>query len=96
MTEKSNPGFWAQEQKNMNVNRIHGWIIQAHKGKKTISKSKLINVIIAEIGCSNSKAKEYLQILEGKGSIRIDGDIIVYTQKQEKLFEKEFDEMVGK
>ena len=72
--------FWAQEQKLINIKTILSWIEEAHKNKKSISKEKLINVIVADIGCSNPKAKEYLQILEGKGNIQIDHDIIIYNK----------------
>jgi len=78
-----NDKFWAQMQRGKNIEKILSWIIMAHKAKKTIVKRKLMNVIMGEIGCSNSKAREYLKVLEGKCSIQIVGEEVKYINQED-------------
>ena len=90
-----NKQFWAQQQRATNIHKILSWIEQADKARKKVSKMRLINVIMSDMGCSKYKANEYLQVLEGTGNIQIIGDEISYIPKKKEI-EKQVDQEINK
>ena len=81
---------WRNEERDRHIGIIIDSIKKAHGLKKSVSRLRLINTIMAELRVPSAKAKEYISVIDGKGRIKIDGDEITYIPEPQTNLNEDF------
>jgi DNA-binding transcriptional regulator YhcF (GntR family) len=82
--------IYTQIERRKNINLLKGII----KGLKQTTKEQLVAIAAINIGLSNRKVEEYLQILEEGGYIKQTNGKIEYVEETEKaIAENEVDKI---